>query len=115
MIRFTDALNAWATPHFNAVLKQEIEALPIEQLPLQQCLSQGSYALDEKRSVMILSITTAGELIRIKAGILFSAMIAGCSCADDPSPIEAVNEYCELWLELDKGTGDVVVWCVDDV
>ncbi len=87
--------------------------LPIDQLPLQQGLKAGSYILDEQRSVMVLSVVDDGDLIRARVGVLYSGVIAGCSCADDPTPVEAANEYCELWLALDKRTGAGDVGLVD--
>lgn len=87
------------------MVKQEIEALPIDRLPLQRLVAQGSYALDDGRSVMVLSVRDGGEAILVTLGILFTSLIAGCSCADDPTPVEAVNEYCQLQLSLDKQTG----------
>lgn len=109
MITLPESCNAWGTPQFEAVLKRELEALSVDQLPLLQGLSTGSYVLDEKRSVLVLSMIDGGDLVRVKVGVLYSGVIAGCSCADDPTPVEATNEYCELWLTLDKpsGAGDV--------
>ncbi len=105
MIRLAESLNVWASPQFKAVLKREIEALPVDQLPLQQGLKVGSHVLDDKCSVLVLSVADAGELIRVRIGVLYNGIIAGCSCADDPTPVEPVNEYCELWLAFDKQTG----------
>jgi hypothetical protein len=113
MIKLPESLSAWATPQFNAVLKRELEALPVEQLPLQQGLTVGSYVLDERPSVMIFAVTEGGDLIRARIGVLYSGIIAGCSCADDPTPVAAVNEYCELWLTLDKLTGEGEVALAD--
>lgn len=109
MITLPESCSAWGTPQFEAVLKRELEELPVGQLPLQQGLAVGSYVLDEKRGVLILSVVDGGDLIRARVGVLYSGVIAGCSCADDPTPVEATNEYCELWLTLDKhsGVGDV--------
>ncbi len=108
MARLPESLNAWASPQFKAVLKQEVEALPVDQLPLQQALKVGNHVLDNKCSVLVLSVTDAGELIRARIGVLYNSIIAGCSCVDDPSPVEPVNEYCELYLELDKRSAAVV-------
>ena len=114
MITLPQSRDAWGTPKFETTLKKELELLPVDHLPLQQCLKVGSYVLDEKRSVMILSTVDAGDLVRIKIGIFYSSVIAGCSCADDPTPVEAVNEHCELWLDLDKRTGIAEVTPADD-
>ena len=109
MIRFIDALNAWGTPDFNAILRQEIERLTADQLPLQQGLSTGSHALDNRLRAMIISAADEGNTIRARAGIFYTGIIAGCSCADDPTPVNEENEYCEVQLDIDKATAATTV------
>jgi hypothetical protein len=109
MIRFTNALNAWGTPEFNDILKQEIERLTVEQLPLQQGLSTGSHALDDRLRAMIIRVADEGGVIRATAGIFYTAIIAGCNCADDPTPVNEENEYCEVLLEINKATAGTTV------
>jgi hypothetical protein len=114
MIRLTKSLNAWGTPDFRDILKKEIEQLGAEQLPLQQGLSAGSYALDNKPSVMIISVSEGEDFFRARAGIFYTSIIAGCSCADDPTPVSELNEYCEVQLDIDKATGIADVALVRD-
>jgi hypothetical protein len=109
MIRFTDALNAWGTPEFNAILRQTIEQLTGEQLPLQQGLTSSSHALDERLRAVIISVVDEGRVIRAKAGIFYTGIIAGCNCADDPSPVNEENEYCVVQLDIDKSTAGTTV------
>ncbi len=109
MIRLTKALNAWGTPDFNEIIKSEIEQLSIEQLPLQQGLTAGSYALDNKLSVMIISAKDDADVIRVKSGLFYSGVIAGCNCADDPTPIDESSEYCEVQFTIHKTTADTTV------
>lgn len=109
MIKLDKALNAWGTPHFAATLKQEIEQLGVGQLPLQQGLSMGNYVLAEPITAVVLSVTEMEKIIRIKSGIFFKSVIGGCSCADDPTPVSEINEYCELWLDIDKATAATTV------
>ena len=109
MLRLSSALNAWGTPEFNAILIQEIEQLTIDQLPLQQGLSTGSHALDSRLRAMIISVADEGNFIRARAGLFYSGVIAGCSCADDPTPVNEENEYCEVQLDIDKATAATTV------
>lgn len=109
MIRLARSLHAWGTPDFEDVLKSEIERLGAEQLPLQQGLSTSSYALDDKLNVRIISVSEEASLIRAKVGIFYSGIIAGCSCAGDPTPVEEQNEYCEMLLDIDKMTAETTV------
>ena len=108
VIRLTKALNAWGTPEFERALKQEIEQLDAAQLPLQQGLTTGSYALDGHKA-MIIDVTEEAGLIRVKAGIFYSGIIAGCSCADDPTPVNEESEYCVVQLDIDKQTAETTI------
>ena len=105
MIRLSKSLDAWATPQFESVFIHELEALPVDQLPLQQALKVGNYALENEHSVMIHSVSDSEDTIHARVGVMYQSVIAGCSCADDPTPVEAVNEYCELEIALDRRTG----------
>jgi hypothetical protein len=109
MIRLTETLNAWGTPDFNDVLKKEIERIDAGQLPLQQGLSTGSYAIDDKINIMIINVSEAAGSILVKAGIFYSGIIAGCSCADDPTPVNEESEYCVVQLDINKQTAETTV------
>ena len=89
---------------FKRVLQQELQVLAAE-LPLQQGMSQGSYPLTDDVQVMLLSAALGPELIEVRVGVFFAAVIAGCSCADDPTPLDVVNEYCEFVLVVDRDSG----------
>jgi fumarate hydratase class II len=102
VIRMDKALSAWGTPKFEATLKQEIKQLGVEQLPLQQGMSSGSYAIAEPVTATILRVTELEQVIRVKAGIFFSSVIAGCSCADDPTPVDRITEYCEVQMDINR-------------
>ncbi len=109
MLRLTKVFSAWGTPEFTDVLKKEIEQLDAVHLPLQQGLSASSYALDDKFSVMILGVSEEPGFIHARAGIFYSGIIAGCSCADDPTPVNELNEYCEVQLDIDKKTAETKI------
>ena len=109
MMRLTETLNAWGTPDFKDILKKEIERMDAGQFPLQQGLSTGSYTLDGKFNAMIIGVVEEAGLIRVKAGIFYSGIIAGCSCADDPTPVNEESEYCVVQLDIDKQTADTTI------
>lgn len=109
MIRLSKALNAWGTPDFEDVLKNEIARMDASQLPLQQGLTTSSYALDDPIRAMIIAVSESEHFIHAKAGIFYSGIIAGCNCADDPTPVEAQNEYCEVLLDISKTTAEATV------
>ena len=114
MLRLSKALNAWGTAAFQETLKEEIERLDADVLPLQQGLSHGSFSDGKGLSVMIIAVSEGPQLIRAKTGIFYSAIIAGCSCADDPTPVDEQTEYCEVLLEIDKGSGETKVTLVQE-
>jgi hypothetical protein len=107
MIRLDEALRAWGTAQFEMVLKQEL-AKQAAELPLQQGLSCSSSVADMPITVMIHSVADQGNYIAIQLGIFYEGVIAGCSCADDPTPNNEINEYCEICLVINKTTGSSV-------
>jgi len=109
MIRLRQSLDAWGTPGFRDVLKQEIERLDAGLLPLQQALSRSSYVTERPFQVMLLGADEAAGSIHARVGIFYTGVIAGCSCADDPTPVDELNEYCEVLLVIDRRTAATTV------
>ena len=107
-MRFAQSLQAWGSPQFEAVLKQEI-ARQAAELPLQEGLATGNYVADAPVSVIINSIVGGDDTIRVLAGIFYQGVIGGCSCADDPTPASEINEYCEVLLDIDTATATAAV------
>lgn len=106
MIVLANALKAWGADGFRHMLKQELERLDAQQLPLQQGLSQSSHVSDSGFRVMIINDSDRGGSISAKVGVFYTGVIAGCSCADDPTPVDEISEYCELDVEIDKVSGE---------
>ncbi|TNF93958.1 MAG: hypothetical protein EP297_12235 [Gammaproteobacteria bacterium] len=105
----TDSLNAWKTPAFKEILKEEIERLGSGVLPLQQALSQGNYAKEDDFTVVVLNFSEDADCVHAKTGIFYSGIIAGCSCADDPTTVDEHTEYCEVQFDIDKATSETTV------
>lgn len=114
MIRLPQALAAWGTPEFTEVLRQDIEQLDAEQLPLQQGLSRSSYVTDQPFQARIIAAREEAGSLRVKAGIFYTGVIAGCSCADDPTPIDEMTEYCVVSLDIDTVTAEARVTLLDE-
>jgi len=114
MIKLAKALAAWNRPEFKDTLKFEMEKLDPQQLPLQQGLTTGSCVTDSKISIMIISVADEVSCVRVKAGIFYSSIIAGCNCADDPTPVDENNEYCEVLVTIDKSTAETTVTLATD-
>lgn len=114
MIRLPKTLNAWNTPRFETILKQEIEQLDAGSLPLQQALAVSSYVTDRPFQAMLISVNEDAGHLCIKAGVFYTGVIAGCSCADDPTPVDELNEYCMVQLCIDRITAETTVALLED-
>lgn len=114
MFQLPKSLVAWNTPAFNGVLCEEIEQLDVELLPLQQGLTSGSYVVDTPRKAMVLGASTTASSIQVRAGVFYSSIIAGCNCADDPTPVDESAEYCEIQLDIDRNTAAATVKLLSD-
>lgn len=104
MARLAAAVAAWGTATFEAALKRELEALAPAAMPLQAGLSTSSLALDDGISVMLLGAEATDARIVARVGVFYAGLVAGCSCADDPTPVEAQPEYCELEVIIERAT-----------
>lgn len=109
MLRLEKSLRAWPSHEFSEVVRQELEQLDAAVLPLQQGITQGSYVRDDKLQVMIINVAEDTDVILVKAGVFYSSVIAGCNCADDPTPIDSIPEYCVIQLRIDKNTADTEI------
>lgn len=114
MVKLTQSLKAWGSPVFNEVVKQELEQLGASELPLQQGLSQSSVVSNSPYQVMIIDVAEDEYLLRVKVGIFYQGIIAGCSCADDPAPVDEQTEYCIVQCLIDRKTAEAAVTLVGD-
>ena len=103
------SLQAYNSSAFNIIFKKEISALDADALPLQQGLSGSSYAKADHLYVTILKIDNDKNNILVKAGLFYTGIIAGCNCADDPTPENEINEYCEVLFSINKKSADTTV------
>lgn len=109
MIKFTNSLQAWNQPEFEAVFKQEVSQLDTSVLPLQAALAHSSHVSESPIEPVVLTRSETEAVIHIKTGIFYSGLIAGSCCADDPTPLCEQTEYCELQIDIDKRTGEVSI------
>lgn len=114
MMRLEKTVAAWQTADFEEVFKSEVEQLGVEQLPLQQALSQGSYASDRHLKVLVINASAGQEIIQVKAGIFYTGVLPGCACADDPAPDNEYTEYCEVLFAINQQTAESTVSLLAD-
>ena len=86
----------------------------MEQLPLQQALSQGSYASDKNLKLLVIHTVARQESIQVKAGIFYTGILPGCACVDDAAPDNEYTEYCEVLFNIDLQTAESTVSLVSD-
>lgn len=106
MLKLNKSLNAWETVNFIATLKEEVKQIGARYLPLQHGLSSGSYATDNIADVMFLSAAEQTDSLAVRIGVFYTSIIAGCNCADDPTPVDEQSEYCEVLLVISKSTAE---------
>ena len=104
---------AWGQAELKQVFNHELRGLYVDALPLQQGLKQSSVALNHALSASILNAREVGDNYIIHAGLFYTGMVAGCNCADDPTPQDEVNEYCEVIFTIDRRTGLTAVELAD--
>lgn len=109
MILMPHSLAVRHPAELRATLKREIEALDAACLPLDQALARSSHVSAAHAGATILRVEDMPDTLRVKAGLFFTGIIAGCSCADDPTPIDEIAEYCEVWFEIDRATAQATV------
>jgi hypothetical protein len=99
MSRLPRSLIAWGTPAFEPTLKSEIESLPPGSLPLELATTQGGRVEGDQATITVLQAEDAGDFIRARVGVFFTEVVGGCSCGDEPMPVQA---RCELAVEIAK-------------
>lgn len=102
MITLKSSLAHWQTDLFEETFKHEVSRLSVDELPLQQAITVGSIASLDDFSVIINRIAEQHDFIIINTGIFYSSILAGCSCADDPTPLDKNTEYCEIQFRINK-------------
>lgn len=104
MSRLPRSLTAWGSPAFVITLKSEIEALPVGSLPLEDATTQGGRVGGEPIALAVLQAEDVGDAIHVRVAVFFTEVVGGCSCGDEPMPVQA---RCELRVEIAKA--DAVV------
>lgn len=108
------SLAAWNTDGFRVTLCREVEALGPHRLPLQQGLAHSSAVGTAPLRIMVISESAAGNALFVRVGVFYTGVIAGCNCADDPTPVDEQNEYCILQIEIDRATAAIRVSLLPD-
>ena len=101
---------AWGREDFPKIFCEELMR-NAAALPLQQGLSASSIALESGIEIMFIGASERDGALEAKAGIFYQGLVAGCSCADDPTPVEPAPEYCEVRIAIDaEGNARAALW-----
>jgi hypothetical protein len=103
MARLPDALRDWKSVAFAETLQRELEQLPPGTLPLLKGVAHGGLPNERDKQVMVLSFIDRQDSIQARVGVFFSEVMAGCSCGDEPVPLQA---YCEIQVKIHKATAE---------
>lgn len=117
MLRLTQSAAAWSRSELASTLAEELESLGPQHAALhpllQAGLSQTSAVADEPIRISVLGVDEDEEQIRARVAVFYAGVIAGCSCADDPTPMDSRPERCELLLDLDRSSGSARLSLLD--
>ncbi len=97
------------TPALARRLRDILIALPVSEFNLQRALRQGSIALPETLDVAIIRSEPGAARTLIRVSLFFQSVIAGCNCADDPSPEDRLEEHCEARILIENDSGKLQV------
>lgn len=114
MITLKETLRGKDEKNFIDIAKTEIQRIDPHRLPLQQALERSSIVSNRDFTASILTSSEDNTFITIKAAIFFTGIIAGCNCADDPSPVDEINEYCEILFTINKKNANTTVKLLED-
>jgi hypothetical protein len=113
-MRLPDTLADWGTPRFESTLKAELALLGPTELPLQAGLRASSQVAASPPEAILLRCEEYRDGLRIEAGVFYTGIIAGCSCADDPTPVDEQTEYCRVLLEIERPHGHTRIRLLED-
>ncbi len=102
-------LPLWSTPEFAPRLCAALAEWPAEALLLVRAMARGSALGPSPHQVTWLAGEALEGRYRVRVGVFFTSIIAGCNCADDPTPVEEQSEYTTLQLTIDPLSGEVAV------
>ena len=102
VFRLPEALAAWGSADFITTLKREIETLDTLRLALTRRMN-GFGAIDEPITTMVLRADDQGEIIEVRATILYTVTETVYRCPDC-SGEDVVHGACEMTVLIDKRT-----------
>lgn len=101
-LHLPQSLAAWPGERFAATLTEELGRADPGQLRLERLLRHGSHVVEAPDFIILGSEDSAsGPVVRL--GVFLKSVLAGCACADDPTPVDTMNEYGEIEILIEEG------------
>lgn len=113
IIALPQSCAAWGSEAFPRVLKHELEAQSVHDLPLQAGLTHSSVVADE--AFTVFPRRGVDDCGRVVVDVQYAGLVAGCNCSDDPSVVESRIETCALSLRLWPDEGRAAVSVLPDL
>ena len=112
MPQLINSLRSWKSDLFVQTLKDELEDLNANSLPLDKSSTQGGYIdADSKITVSVFNVSEHEHFIQARIGVFFTEIITCCGCGDDPMYNDA---YCQMQIALDKVTAETKFTVIPD-
>jgi len=99
-----NTLAAWGSEAFAVILGRELTAAEGLQPLLLRAMTHGNQLATTPVNLLLLHAADEGSCLRLRLDVLFQSVVAGCSCADDPTPWSEINECCHIEIVIDKTT-----------
>ena len=103
MTQLTQSLRQWGQLAFERTLKQELQKLDLNQLPLHLAVTEGGLVDESPIEATIIRSEDDESQINIKAGIFFTEMVPSCSCGDEP---QLKPVYCNINIIINKHSAE---------
>lgn len=114
MIKLLRTLTAWNTSDFKSILKQELQQIDKQYLPLQQGLTRSNHVANTDIDFMLLNAQENTSSLALTVLVFYNGLEAGDCCADDPIPVCELPEQCTLKLTIHKPNGETEVTLLMD-
>jgi hypothetical protein len=103
MTKLSQSLQHWGSEEFDTSLKQELEQLRADVLPLKEAIDPDNYVIDFDLGVSIINANEKNDKIHAKVGVYFAEEVSCCSCGEGAPTEEA---YCEMDVVIDKQSAE---------
>ncbi len=103
MTTLKHSADAWGTERFAAVLKDELEQLRADVLPIAHVLEPDDRLDDSDLGVIVNEVSDDAQHIFAKVGVFFAKFVECTTCGGGSGMHD--EAYCELLVTIDRSSG----------